>query len=737
MSYVMYVSNDDQNPSPRKRAVNGLKSRLQRLKRIPVELHQAARFSSLLRLGTARLIKYQVAREDLDLYGSIDPLRSAARTWLGTRRRRAAAANNLAVALIDHSRRMAYSGHASDADLRRAVRDLDEAIRALDFAVHPRRGGPAEVRRLTNLITALEDLTRLTSRHAAAASVRRTVDQLPDVNVVRQRLGSMASAPDFVRVDALRTRGYALAEAEGPAAGHGDLAAAIALLPRTAGWARADSEHARVLSGSPGLAADATACAVAAGDPTRAILLFETGRALQWDHLLHRSIRAELQAVRPRLARKLDRCVARLDRRGGVPDDPRLAVVDRWAIVERLAEARLRGSYPLNQRRWNRLARRAQSAVPDATLREQQYASDIRPAADEGPVVAVVASRFGCYALIVRSDRREPQVVELSDLSHDSAHDWARRYLAALNEATGREREQEILATLQWLWRAITSPVLDALGQSGRSDDPPRLWWCPSGALAALPLHAACAAEALEEGAERSDSVLDRVVSSYTPTVRSLISTRKARDLRQKAVDQDERRLLLVSVDGGPDGVSLAGAARFREQLADLVPTDRLTRLEGPSATCESVARAMHRHACAHFDCHGVQDLVEPFGSGLALHDRTLTVEELATVRKYRPEFAFLAACTTALADGRMPDEVVSLTSALHYSGYQHVIGTLSPVLDSSTGRLSRSLYDQLTTGGQVSPANSAGSLRRAVLIEQAEHPRNPSMWVPYVHIGV
>lgn len=752
MSSVMYVSRDDQGPGRRRRA-RGHKTRLQRIKKrlqlLTAELRQAARFSGLLRLGTERLIRHRAAKEnneglsaDIHLYGSIDPLRSAAHSWLGTRRRRAAAANNYAVALIDHSRRMIQSENPAESDVRRAVKDLEEAIHILNSAAHPRLGGPAEVRTLTNLITAREDLAQLTSRftgtrHAAVASVRSTAEELPDVNLLRHRLGSMTSAPDSVRVEVLRTCGYARAEAEGPAAGHDALAAAIALLPRMAGWARVGTEETRALSAYPGLAADATACAIAAGDPIRAIQLFETGRAVVWDGLLYRSIRAELRAVKPKLARKMDRCVARLDRHGGVPADPRLAVAERWAVVERLADVRLRGSRTVSRRRWSRLARRAQSALPDATFQERLYVQDIRSAAEEGPVVAIVASRFGCYALIIRSDRDEPQIVELDDLSHDSAQYWARRYLTALNETMGPEREREILATLHWLWSSIAAPVLDTLGLPGGGEDPPRLWWCPSGVLAALPFHAA---RAPGDHDEQAGSVLDRFVSSYAPTVRSLISARMARDMREKALAQGEhaeRRFLLVSVDEGPTGVELAAATRFREQLASLVATDQLTRVEGASATCASVARAIQRHACAHFDCHGVQDLDEPFSSGLALHDRTLTVEELATVRKHRPEFAFLAACTTALAHTRMPDEVVSLASALHYSGYQHVIGTLSPVLDTSTGRVSRSLYDQLVADGQVWPADSASSLRRAVLQEQAKHPRNPSMWVPYVHIGV
>ncbi|MYX40196.1 hypothetical protein GTW59_03695, partial [Streptomyces sp. SID89] len=64
-------------------------------------------------------------------------------------------------------------------------------------------------------------------------------------------------------------------------------------------------------------------------------------------------------------------------------------------------------------------------------------------------------------------------------------------------------------------------PVLERLGllDAPAGEEWPRLWWSPGGALAALPLHAA----GHHDGRR---SVLDRVVSSYTPTVRALAYAR-------------------------------------------------------------------------------------------------------------------------------------------------------------------------------------------------------------------
>jgi hypothetical protein len=65
---------------------------------------------------------------------------------------------------------------------------------------------------------------------------------------------------------------------------------------------------------------------------------------------------------------------------------------------------------------------------------------------------------------------------------------------------------------LQWMWHSFTERVLDHLGyRATPADDGDwlRLWWCPTGALTLVPIHAA--------GDHRTPgaAVIDRVVSSY------------------------------------------------------------------------------------------------------------------------------------------------------------------------------------------------------------------------------
>ena len=126
------------------------------------------------------------------------------------------------------------------------------------------------------------------------------------------------------------------------------------------------------------------------------------------------------------------------------------------------------------------------------------------------------------------------RVVPLTGLTDEDAYTNATRFMAARRitsdpDADPKPRiaaQMEILDILAWLWDAITGPVLAAWGtpRPPREEDWPRLWWCPVGVLACLPLHAAGHHRDLTDNdSDRQANprtVLDRVIFSYTPTIR-------------------------------------------------------------------------------------------------------------------------------------------------------------------------------------------------------------------------
>lgn len=229
-------------------------------------------------------------------------------------------------------------------------------------------------------------------------------------------------------------------------------------------------------------------------------------------------------------------------------------------------------------------------------------------------------------------------------MTADDVVEQATAYLNALLAVESgdifAEAERDLTKTLKWLWDNVAAPVLEAL-----DDVPTRLWWCPTGPFSLLPLHAA---GYHDERAGRT--VLDRVISSYTPTLRSLVSARSA------GGHPADNRLLIVAMPETPGQLPLPDAARERDHLTRLFAAPRHTLAQGPAATHDTVREHLRKHAWAHFSCHGDQQLNDPSNGGLLLHDGILTVAELAN-DQYRGEFAFLSACKTAVGGVQTPDE--------------------------------------------------------------------------------
>ncbi|MFD6420992.1 CHAT domain-containing protein [Streptomyces sp. NPDC060198] len=324
--------------------------------------------------------------------------------------------------------------------------------------------------------------------------------------------------------------------------------------------------------------------------------------------------------------------------------------------------------------------------------------------------------------------------------------------------------ERELAGLTAWLWDAIARPVLDDLGHCGPAapgDPLPRLWWCPTGLLALLPLHAA--GRHSEEEGEEYRTVLDRVVSSYTPTVRALISARGRPRPPDAAGRADSPDMLFVAPE--PEGLPRLPAHEADQESLRSAFGHRLTSLRGEEATVEAVLAALGRHPRAHFSSHAAQRLDSPGHGGIALRDGLLTVHDLVKER-FTGEFAFLSACQTAVGGVQLADEAITLAAALHFAGFRHVIGTLWSVQDSAASVITRDFYtagapgDRAaepgageTSGPGFDPADAAQRLHRAVremrerdraLARQRQERRGGTQsdhlrlttWVPFIHIG-
>jgi hypothetical protein len=385
------------------------------------------------------------------------------------------------------------------------------------------------------------------------------------------------------------------------------------------------------------------------------------------------------------------------------------------------------------------------------------------PAAAEGPVVVINASRWRCDALVVNVDG--VWIQELRGLSAADATERTNQYLRSHQETeqafgafvkaaqqtevehsagafqaytaakttlqqSRAEMELMLRDVMAWLWDVVAEPVLNRLGfvdTPGPEQPWPHLWWCPTGALTLLPLHAAGYHN--RDDGTHPRTVLDRVVSSYTPTVRALL------DARRPADPAGDTRILAVALPDTPDDLPLPQVARERKLLTTLLPTDHLTLLEGSAATRANVQEQLPHHSGVHFSCHGGQNLADPSRGGLFLYDGMLTVADISA-QHYRGEFAFLSACKTATGGIHLPDEAITLAAALHYTGYRHVIATLWSVYDAVAADVTEAVYTDLTSGGAFTPARSAYALHRATRELRDAHRDRPSVWTPFTHTG-
>ncbi len=613
----------------------------------------------------------------------------------------------------------ARSENPEDPDvLAEAIQCLRDSVTAAP-ADHPSRAG-----HLYNLGNAFLELSERTGDTAAVAAAASCFTQAADNAGARAAVRILA----YCAVAELAGRGGvspqdALAAVE----------AAVGLLPQVAARAliRADREYS--LGQQASLAGRAAAVAVAAGQAGRAVELLEQTRGvLVADSLDARSSDlSRLRGQSPALADEFDRLRVRID----TLDDPD-------PVLER-ADTPGRGlSSP-------RARQDAYAAWDDLITRIREisgFESFLRPpgirqlAAQVGadPVVFVYTSQVRCDALILTDDPGSPvRVVPLAELAEEDAYRQAIRLLTAQRAAADPDNDPadriaaqaEILDVLTWIWDTIAGPVLAALGRTATPDDQawPRVWWCPVGILAYLPLHAA---GHYHDSADRPHprTVLDLVISSYITTVRGLAYAR-----RQHA---DSGQALIVAVPDAPGASPLPGAAAEAGALAELIPGAHVL----PHPTCSTVLDALPRHPAAHFACHGYADWANPAASQLILYDHDTTPLTVADIsaRHLTGALAYLSACETAVTSLALANEAVHITGAFHLAGYQHVIGTLWPINDATARDLACDIYSHLTHDGTTLPdtGRAPHALHHATRRLRDRYPRTPSLWAGHTHTG-
>jgi CHAT domain-containing protein len=260
--------------------------------------------------------------------------------------------------------------------------------------------------------------------------------------------------------------------------------------------------------------------------------------------------------------------------------------------------------------------------------------------------------------------------------------------------------------------------------------EPPRIWWCATGPLTFLPIHAAGLYNTREPGFKTSDFA----VSSYTPTLTALLE-------RPVPARQHFQGLLAVIQPCTPGLSPLPNAEKELSQMEQLDSSLHIHSLSGELATVESVVNGMQERSWVHLACHAIQDTSEPTQSAFSLQNGTLTLSKLISQPFPHADFAFLSACQTAKGDKKLSEEAVHLAAGMLAAGYRSVIATMWSIMDEDAPVVACEVYSHLVRDPELSSTRAAHALHHAVrcLRDQLEESGKSSFtsWVPFIHVGM
>lgn len=310
---------------------------------------------------------------------------------------------------------------------------------------------------------------------------------------------------------------------------------------------------------------------------------------------------------------------------------------------------------------------------------------------------------------------------------------------------------------LEWLWNCVAHPVLNEMGfQEGSTtrstSDLPRMWWIPTGSMSRLPSHAAG-----RHYERRSHTVIDRVVSSYSPTIKALLYSRK--NAIREGLDCAQQALL-VSMPKTPSNHKFRpNDPRFAKggiRVLDGLLASSTLRVMPERLLKETLLRNLGTCTMFHFAGHGKSDALAPSKSCLLLDDgisNPLTMEDLAGLNLYRkpPWLAYLSPCSTGESQVEiLQDEAIHLMSACLLAGFQHVVGSLWEIDDELSVDAAREFYnvvrDRERDGHTVALGvhNAALYLRDKTARMSVDwgpgyakrEEGNPFVWAAYIHVG-
>ncbi|KAG1828244.1 CHAT domain-containing protein [Suillus variegatus] len=461
------------------------------------------------------------------------------------------------------------------------------------------------------------------------------------------------------------------------------------------------------------LATDAFSCSVRRGALTTAVELVEQGRAVFWTQLA-------------RLSTPLDELSGSGNIGTALAEEfKRLSFCLRSAF-DQSTEDRSPQIRQLTMQ-WDGVITRIRMLPDFSRFLLPPLFSDLQKAAEDGPVIIVNASRYSCDALIIQT-AEDPVHVPL-DITQTEVSELSSEFQSLAEQFGSSDHQLKLVGILRKLWNNVVDPVVQALRESNVCPSGSRIWWCPTAEFTLLPLHAAGPYES------KKKNLSDIYISSYTPTLTTLVRARKQ---PEGSRDASSQHFVAIGQGNPVNGRELKCVAPELAVVAQHVtPIVSFTSLEDANATVENALDALDRNQWLHLACHGMPNQKQPFESSFAMRDGPLMIKDIIRSNWQNPQFAFLSACHTTVGDEKSPDESIHLAAAMQFCGFRSVIGSMWSVDDEVAREVVSAFYGNLVDDSKrLDCTRAAVALHKAVKsLRKKKVPLEQQ--IVFVHIGV
>ena len=351
----------------------------------------------------------------------------------------------------------------------------------------------------------------------------------------------------------------------------------------------------------------------------------------------------------------------------------------------------------------------------------------LRSAASRGVVIIINHCKWRSDIIMVLGDS-PPSHISTSYKLFGRAIELKDKLLTARREH-GLESDHYnhvLCSVLADLYELVGKPVIEKFNEL-RIPEQTRVWWCPTSVFGYLPLHAMgpIPSRITTSTGTQPPYFSDLYISSYTPTLSALISSRNPRP----------------PMPVPPNMLDAQPSPHTRENAQVIQNLDlRITSLTPGNVTAATLLDQLPLHWLADIGYHGVLEEGKPFNASLRSHTRDcLTILDLVRLRRPICEFAFLPGSHTAeLTEGSIPGEALHFAAAVQYLGCRSVIGSIWETIDKDGQNLAKGVYSSMFLGddhGVPYYERAARALRETVK-EMRDRGVPLARWVSFVHFG-